>query len=168
MILDPQLLAKISKCIIVELLSIVRDDDPGNSEVANDASLLEASDIFLYNSGQWFYLDPFGKVVDPYDEELELLYGDEEGSNCVQSPLGERLRGAHRCEFLGWLPYDIAEVLALVTRPYLGLGILLHSGLIISSLYQLINQRACSRMVPAYPFVYFFHDIVCFIRDQVP
>ena len=29
MILGPQLLAKISKCVIIKLLSIVRDDDPG-------------------------------------------------------------------------------------------------------------------------------------------
>ena len=28
MVLDPQLLAEISKCVIVELLSIVGDDDP--------------------------------------------------------------------------------------------------------------------------------------------
>ena len=36
MILDPQLLVEIFECIIVELLSIVRDDDPGDSEAAND------------------------------------------------------------------------------------------------------------------------------------
>ena len=95
MVLDPQLLAEIFECVIVKLLSIVRDEDLGDFEAANDAFPNEALNIFLYDSGQWFCLNPFGEVVDPYDEELELSYGDGEGSNYVQSPLGERLGGAH-------------------------------------------------------------------------
>ena len=47
MILDPQLLAKIFECVIVELLSIVRDEDPGDFKVANDAHLDEVLDIFF-------------------------------------------------------------------------------------------------------------------------
>ena len=47
MILDPQLLAKIFECVIVELLSIVRDEDPGDFKVANDALLDEVLDIFF-------------------------------------------------------------------------------------------------------------------------
>jgi len=51
MILDPQLLAKISKCIIVELLSIVRDKNPRDSKAANDAFLEKAPKIILHDSG---------------------------------------------------------------------------------------------------------------------
>ena len=140
MVSNPQVLAKISKCVIVELLSIVRDKDPRDSEAANDASPDEVSNIFLCDSGQWFCLNPFGEVVNPYDEELELSYGDGEGPNYVQSPLGERPRGVHQCKFLSWLLYDVAEALALVTLLYVGLGVLLHSGPVVSSLYRLMNQ----------------------------
>ena len=83
------MLAKISECVIVELLSIVRDENPGDLEAANDTFPDEASDIFLRDSGQWFFLDPFGEVVDPYDKELELSYRHGEGSYYVQPPLGE-------------------------------------------------------------------------------
>ena len=51
MILGPQLFAKISKCVIIKLLSIVRDEDPRDSEVANDAFLDKALDVLLCNSG---------------------------------------------------------------------------------------------------------------------
>ena len=72
--------------------------------------------------------------------ELELSYSNEEGLNYVQSPLGERLGSAHQCKFLDWLPYDVVEVLALVTHLHVGLGILLHSRLIVFGSYQLMNQ----------------------------
>ena len=49
--------------------------------MANDALPDEIWDIFLCNSAQWFCLDPFGEVVDPYDEEFELPYSNREGSN---------------------------------------------------------------------------------------
>ena len=84
MVLNPQLLAKIPECIIIKLLSIVRHEDSRDSETADDVFLDESSDIFLYDNGQWFDLDPFGEVVDPYDEKLELLYGNGEGSYYVQ------------------------------------------------------------------------------------
>ena len=82
-VLDPQLLAEILECIIIELLSIVRHEDSGDSEMADDVFLDEASDIFLCDNGQWFGLDPFGEVIDPYDEKLELSYGNGEGSYYV-------------------------------------------------------------------------------------
>ena len=100
MVLDSQLLAEVLRCVIVELLSIVRDEDPWDFEVVNDAFLNEASDIFLFYSSQWLCLDPFGEVIDPYDKKLELPYGDWEGSHYVQSLLGEWPRGTHWCKFL--------------------------------------------------------------------
>ena len=130
MILDPQLLAKISDCVIIVLLSIIKDDDLRDSEAANDALPNEVLNIFLCDS----------EVVNPYDEEFELPYNNGEGSNYVQSPLGERPRGVYQCKFLSWLPYDVAKVLAFVIHLYIGLGILLHNGLIVPSSYQLVNQ----------------------------
>ena len=93
-------MAKIPECIIVELISIVKDEDLGDSEATNDTFPKEASNIFLYESGQWFYLDSFGEVVDPCDKELELLHCCGEGSYYVQPLLGEWLGGAHWCKFL--------------------------------------------------------------------
>ena len=37
MVLNSQLLAEFSECIIVELLSVVQDEDHGDSKVANNA-----------------------------------------------------------------------------------------------------------------------------------
>ena len=50
-VLDPQLLAEISKCIIVELLAVVKDEDSRNSEVANDTFPDKAPDVLLCDSG---------------------------------------------------------------------------------------------------------------------
>jgi len=71
-VLDPQLLAEIPKCITVELLSIIRDEDPRDSKAANDAFPDEALDIFSCDNGQWFSLNSFGEVVNPYNEKLEM------------------------------------------------------------------------------------------------
>ena len=45
-------------------------------EMANDTFPNKALDFFFFfgDSGQWFCLNPFYEVVDPYDKELELLY----------------------------------------------------------------------------------------------
>ena len=43
-------MAKIPECVIVELLVVVRDEYPGDPEVANDAFLDKALDIFLRDS----------------------------------------------------------------------------------------------------------------------
>ena len=51
MVLDPKLLAEISKCVIVELLSVVRDEDRRDSKAANDAFPDKALDFLLHVSG---------------------------------------------------------------------------------------------------------------------
>ncbi|KAM3747369.1 hypothetical protein ACB098_05G029900 [Castanea mollissima] len=112
-----------------------RTPDTRDSETANDTFPDEVSDIFLCGSGQWFYLDPFGEVVDPYDKELELSYCHEERSHYVQPPLGERLANAHWCKLLRWLSYDVTEALAFVACLHVGLGVLLHSRPIVSGSY---------------------------------
>ena len=45
MVLDPQLLAKVSKCVVVELLSIIGDQDPRNSKSVDYTFLDETSDV---------------------------------------------------------------------------------------------------------------------------
>ena len=77
------MLAKVPEYIIVEFLSIVRDEDPRDSEAANDAFTYEVLDILLHDSGQWFCLDPFGEVIDSYNEDFKLPYHDGEGSYYV-------------------------------------------------------------------------------------
>lgn len=65
------------------MLSIVGDEDPRNYEVANDAFPGKGLDIFLCDNGHWFYLNPFGEVVNPYDNEHVLSYHYGEGSYYV-------------------------------------------------------------------------------------
>ena len=100
MVFDSQLLADIPECIIVKLLSIIKDEDSKDSEVANDAFPDEVLDIFLSDSSQGFYLNPFSEVVNPYDEELELLYRHKEGSHYVEPPLSKWPGSIHRGELL--------------------------------------------------------------------
>lgn len=76
-------MVEVSKCVVVKFFAVVKDEDPGNPEEANDALPNEASDISLCDNSQWFGLDPFSKVVDPYDEELELSYSDRERSHYI-------------------------------------------------------------------------------------
>ena len=50
-VLNPQLLAEISEYNIVKLFSIVKDEDLGDFEAANDAFPDETSNIFLCDGG---------------------------------------------------------------------------------------------------------------------
>lgn len=95
MVFDPQLLAEVSECIVVELFAIFRDEDSGDTEVANDALPNEASDILLGNGGLGFCLDPLSEVVDPHDEEIELSHCRGERFHYVKPPLSEWLGSAH-------------------------------------------------------------------------
>ena len=53
--------------------------------------------------------------------------------------MGERPQSVHWSELFGWLAYNIAEALTLITHFYKGLGILMHSGPVVSYLYELVN-----------------------------
>ena len=64
MAFDPQLLAKVYECIVIELLSIIRDKDSRDAEVANDVFPDKTSDILFSDSGQEFCLDTFSEIVD--------------------------------------------------------------------------------------------------------
>ena len=52
MVFNSQLLAKVPECVIVELLSNIKDEDPGDSEATNDAFPDEVLDIFLNDSSR--------------------------------------------------------------------------------------------------------------------
>ena len=84
MVFNSQLLAKVPECVIVELLSNIRDEDPGDFEATNDAFPDEVLDVFLNDS-----FNLFSEVVDSYDKELELPYCHGEGSHYVEPPLSK-------------------------------------------------------------------------------
>ena len=100
MVFDSQLLVEIPECVVVKLLSIIRDKHSRDSEVANVAFPDEVSDIFLSDSSLGFYLNPFSEVVNPYDEELELPYRHKEGSYYVEPPLSKWPGSIHQGELL--------------------------------------------------------------------
>ena len=62
-ILDPQLWAKIPEQLVVELLSIVKNQDSRDPVPADDVSPDEVSYIFLRDGGQGFSFHPFSKVI---------------------------------------------------------------------------------------------------------
>ena len=89
MVFDSYLLAEVFECVIVKLFAIVRDEDSGDTEVADDAFPDGVSNFLLCSGGQGFYLNPFNEVVDPYDEELELSHCHGERSHYVKPSLSE-------------------------------------------------------------------------------
>ena len=50
-VLNPQLLAEVSECTVIELFPIVRDKYSRDFELANNASPNEVSNILLYDGG---------------------------------------------------------------------------------------------------------------------
>ena len=46
MVFDSQLLAEIPECVVVELFSIIKDEDTKDSKAANNAFLDEVSNVF--------------------------------------------------------------------------------------------------------------------------
>ena len=99
MVLVPQLIVEVSECIVVKLFAIVKDEDPRDPKLADDALLDEVTDILLYDGCQWFCLYPLGEVVDPHKKELESSYCHWRRSYDVQSPLSERPRGVNQGEW---------------------------------------------------------------------
>ena len=49
MVLNPQLIAKVSKRIVVELFAIVKDEDPRDPKLTDDALPDEATKFFLHD-----------------------------------------------------------------------------------------------------------------------
>ena len=46
MVFDSQLLVEIPKCVVMEMFSIIIDEDSKDSKAANDAFLDEVSNVF--------------------------------------------------------------------------------------------------------------------------
>ena len=57
MIPDPQLLVEISKHVVIELLSIIREEDSRDAKAANDTFPNETTNILLRDNSQGFGLD---------------------------------------------------------------------------------------------------------------
>ena len=72
MVLDPQLRAKIPKCIIVELLSVVKDEHSRYPVPANNISPNKTSNVLLRDSGWSFCLYLLCEIIDANYEELQL------------------------------------------------------------------------------------------------
>ena len=89
MILDLQLLAKISKRIVIEFLSIIRDEDSRDAKEANDTFPNKTMNILLRDSSQGFGLNPFGEIIDSYNKEFELTHCHGERSHYVEPLLSK-------------------------------------------------------------------------------
>ena len=50
MILDPQLLTEIPECVVIELFSIVRNENPRDAEMVNGTLPDEIVNVLLYDS----------------------------------------------------------------------------------------------------------------------
>ena len=98
MVLDTQLLAKIFECFVIKLLSTIGDKDFRDPKAIDNAFPVKVLDVLLNDGGQGFRFNPFDKVIDSHDKELELSYCHRNGSYDVESLLGEGLWGVHRNE----------------------------------------------------------------------
>ena len=67
MVFDSQLIAKVFECIIVKQFTIVRDEDPRDPKLVNDALPDEAINILLCDDCQWLCFYPFDEIVDPHN-----------------------------------------------------------------------------------------------------
>ena len=95
MILDPQLLAEVSKRVVIEFLSIIKDEDSRDTKAANDTFPNETVNIPPRDGSQEFGLDPFSEIIDSYNKEFELTDCHKEGSHYVEPLLSEWPRSIH-------------------------------------------------------------------------
>ena len=79
MVLDTQLLAKIFECFVIKLLSTIGDKDFRDPKAIDNAFPIKVLDVLLSDGGQGFRFNPFDKVIDSHDKELELSYCHRNG-----------------------------------------------------------------------------------------
>ena len=70
MVGDGQVHAELSKFIIVELPGVVRDNNLGNPESADDVFSYEISSISFCDSGEKFCFYPLDEVINGDDQEF--------------------------------------------------------------------------------------------------
>ena len=80
---------------IIKLASVIRGEYPRNSKAANYVLLDEVSNISLSDSCHGLCFHPFGKIINPYHQELHLSHPYRKWTNDVKSPLGKGPRGHH-------------------------------------------------------------------------
>ena len=100
MILDPQLLTEIPECVVIELFSIVRNENPRDVEMVNNTLPDEIVNVLLCDSSQGFSFDPLGEIVNSDDQEFELIHCHWERSHYVEPPLSKWLGSVHWSKLL--------------------------------------------------------------------
>lgn len=73
---------------IIELLSVVGDDDSGNLEQIDDRLPSEVTDVLLSEFRQGFNLHPLGEVVNGHCQEPHLSFSVGKWPDYIDSPLG--------------------------------------------------------------------------------
>lgn len=90
-IFDAELYAEFPILGIVELFTVVSDNNSGNTKSADDGLLGEVLDVFLCNLCQRFNFHPLGKVIDDHYQKSHLSLPNMEWFNYVDPPLYEGL-----------------------------------------------------------------------------
>lgn len=89
MVLDPQLGAEFMKISIVELLSVVGDEDLWYLKLTNYGLPNKVAYVVLGYFSQCFGLNPLCEIINRHDEELPLSRSHGQWSHDVDSPLGK-------------------------------------------------------------------------------
>ena len=69
---DNEVRTKQSEFFIIELPSIVRDNNLRNSKSADDVFSYEIPGVSFYDFGEGFCLYPLGEVINGHDQEFSL------------------------------------------------------------------------------------------------
>ena len=69
---DREIWAELSEFIIIELPSVVQDNNLGNPKSVDDIFSYEIFGISFYDFGERFRFYPFGKVINGDDQEFYL------------------------------------------------------------------------------------------------
>ncbi len=80
MIVFAQFFAKLSERRVVELSSVIRYEDPGDSEPAYNRLPHKSPHVLFGDCCEWFGFHPLLEVVDPYHQKFHLFPFDWECS----------------------------------------------------------------------------------------
>lgn len=147
-VLYVKLSIKVPKCSIVELSTIVSDNDTGKSELIDDRFSKEILDFAFGDMLQGFCLHPFGKVVDGDNENLSLAGCWEKLIKYVHSPLDEGLGGRELSQLTSWLLLDTGIALALIVLQNKLHGIYSHSRPVVSLPSSFVGQNLSLKLLP--------------------
>ena len=159
MILESQLLAKLSEGCVIKLAFIVWDEHSRDSKTVDIVLPDEASNVLLNDLWQWLCFHPFSEIINPYHQELHLPCSHGKGTKDVQSLLSKWPRVHHQGEILWWLPRYVTVALTLFTCLDISFSIYLHGRLVISCTNYLIDEGLGPWMVSTGFFMDISQDI---------